>query len=85
MVFNSDFLPPSKADEKLCLPVIIGTTDKREKELVAVENGYRESTSSCWCKLPAGFRARGLKDRPKLTVGDGALKFWNALRHGCPD
>ena len=32
-----------RMDDKLCLLVIIGTTDKGVKELVAVEDGYRES------------------------------------------
>ena len=32
-----------RMDEKLCLLIIIGTTEKGVKELVAVEDGYRES------------------------------------------
>ncbi|GAB1399149.1 hypothetical protein MASR1M66_06010 [Aminivibrio sp.] len=73
-----------RMDDKLCLLVIIGTTDKGVKELVAVEDGYRESEAS-WHEVLAGLRARGLEKGPKLAVGDGALGFWNALRKEYPE
>jgi len=73
-----------RMDDKLCLLVIIGTTEKGEKELVAVEDGYRESEAS-WHEVLSGLRSRGLKDGPKLAVGDGSLGFWNALRKEYPE
>ncbi len=67
-----------RLDDKLCLLVIIGVTDQGHKELVAVEDGYRESADS-WYELLADLRNRGLTVGPELCVGDGALGFWNAL------
>ncbi|ADH85088.1 IS256 family transposase [Desulfurivibrio alkaliphilus] len=67
-----------RMDDKLCLLVIIGVTDQGHKELIAVEDGYRESSDS-WYELLAGLRARGLTTGPELAVGDGSLGFWNAL------
>ena len=65
-------------DAKLCLLVVIGATKDGKKELVAVEDGYRESEQS-WLELLRGLRARGLEISPKLAIGDGALGFWKAL------
>lgn len=64
--------------EKQCLLVIIGATKEGKKELVAVEDGYRESSES-WKSLLLDLKRRGLKEPPKLAVGDGALGFWQAL------
>jgi transposase-like protein len=61
-------------DDRLCLLVIIGVTEHGRKELVAVEDGYRESEAS-WTEVLAGLRSRGLTHNPKLGVGDGALGF----------
>ena len=72
-----------RMDERLCLLVIIGVTEHGHKELLAVEDGYRESTSS-WEELLIGLRQRGLEVSPKLAVGDGALGFWNALNKVYP-
>ena len=72
-----------RMDERLCLLVIIGVTEHGHKELIAVEDGYRESTSS-WEELLTGLRQRGLEISPKLAVGDGALGFWNALNKVYP-
>ena len=73
-----------RMDDKLCLLVIIGATEEGVKELVAVEDGYRESEAS-WSEVLSGLRSRGLKEGPKLAVGDGALGFWNALRKEYPE
>ncbi|MEN5315659.1 IS256 family transposase [Pseudomonas koreensis] len=70
--------------DRLCLLVSIGVTEHGHKELVAVEDGLRESESS-WTELLMGLRARGLSDGPKLAVGDGALGFWQALGKCYPD
>ena len=67
-----------RMDDRLCLLVIIGVTEHGTKELVAAEDGYRESTAS-WTELLTGLRERGLASTPKLAVGDGALGFWGGL------
>ena len=48
-----------RMDDRLCLLVIIGVTEQGKKELVAVEDGFRESESS-WYELMSGLKARGL-------------------------
>ena len=73
-----------RMDDRLCLLVIIGVTEHGRKELVAVEDGYRESEAS-WLELLTGLKDRGLNLAPKLAVGDGALGFWKALRKTYPD
>ncbi len=72
-----------RMDDRLCLLVIIGVTEHGHKELVAVEDGYRESTAS-WDELLIGLRERGLKTSPKLVIGDGALGFWKAISKAYP-
>ena len=73
-----------RMDDRLCLLVIIGVTEHGRKELVAVEDGYRESEAS-WSELLLGLRERGLTTSPKLAIGDGALGFWKALAKCYPD
>ena len=70
-------------DPKLCLLIVIGVREDGEKELLAVEDGYRESTES-WAGVFRGLKRRGLNE-PKLVVGDGALGAWAALRDVYPD
>lgn len=65
-------------DKKLCLLVLIGVTEEGEKELLAVEGGYRESKAS-WSSVLNSLTRRGLS-APLLAIGDGALGFWAALR-----
>ena len=65
-------------DAKLCLLVLIGATEDGTKELIAVEDGYRESEAS-WLELLRSLEARGLVVEPELAIGDGALGFWKAL------
>jgi putative transposase len=50
--------------------------------LLAVEDGYRESTDS-WAAVLRDLRDRGLTE-PKLVTGDGALGAWAALRDVFP-
>jgi putative transposase len=65
-------------DPKLCLLIVIGVREDGVKELLAVEDGYRESTES-WSGVFRDLKRRGLNE-PKLVVGDGALGAWAALR-----
>tara|TARA_R110000823_G_scaffold128193_1_gene255791 strand:+ start:26 stop:1279 length:1254 start_codon:yes stop_codon:yes gene_type:complete len=73
-----------RLDDRLCLLVVIGVTEHGHKELVAVEDGHRESEAS-WRELLTDIRERGLEPSPKLAVGDGALGFWKALSKVFPD
>jgi putative transposase len=68
--------------EKLCLLVMIGVRADGRKELVALADGYRESTES-WADLLRSCRRRGMT-APVLAVGDGALGFWKTVREVFP-
>src|SRR6201998_1198853 len=67
---------------KLCLLVMIGVRADGRKELVALTDGFRESSES-WADLLRGCRRRGMT-APVLAVGDGALGFWKAVREVFP-
>jgi len=69
-------------EDRLCCLVIVGVRPDGTKELVAVSDGYRESTES-WASLLRDLKARGLV-APALATGDGALGFWAALRDVFP-
>jgi putative transposase len=69
-------------EDRLCCLVIVGVRVDGTKELVAIADGYRESTES-WADLLRDLRRRGMR-APVLAVGDGALGFWGALREVFP-
>src|SRR3954464_10287207 len=69
-------------EHKLCLLVLIGVRADGGKELVALADGYRESTES-WADLLRDAARRGMS-APGLAIGDGALGFWGALREVFP-
>lgn len=69
-------------DDRLCTLVMIGVRPDGTKELLAVEDGYRESTES-WADLLRDLKKRGMK-APVVAVGDGALGFWKAARNVWP-
>lgn len=71
-------------NDRSCILVIIGATDKGKKELVAIEDGHRESEQS-WTEVLQDLRNRGLDKSPKLAIGDGALGFWKALAKVYPE
>jgi len=64
--------------DRSCMLVIMGTGADGTKELVAVYDGHRESKES-WLEVLRDLKRRGMRQRPKLAVGDGALGFWAAL------
>lgn len=64
-------------EDRLCLLVVIGVRPDGTKEVVAVADGYRESTES-WLGVLRDLKARGMQ-APCLAVGDGALGFWAAV------
>ena len=69
-------------DDRLCTLVMIGVRPDGTKELITVEDGYRESTESCQTVL-RDLKPRGL-EAPVVAVGDGALGFWAAVRDVWP-
>jgi transposase-like protein len=70
-------------EAKLCLLVLIGVRADGSKELITLADGYRESAES-WADLLRDAKRRGMR-APVLTVGDGALGFWGALREVFPE
>jgi putative transposase len=66
-----------------CILVLMGATPDGKKELIAVQDGHRESEQS-WKELLLDVQARGLTIEPKLAIGDGALGFWKAVRQVWP-
>ena len=61
------------ADDRLCCLVMVGARLDGTKELVAISDGYRESTES-WAELLRDLKKRGMR-APELAIGDGALGF----------
>ncbi|MGP5641382.1 IS256 family transposase [Brachybacterium tyrofermentans] len=68
--------------DKVCLLVMIGVRADGTKELIALDDGHRESTES-WADLLRSCKRRGMA-APVLAVGDGALGFWAAVRDVFP-
>ena len=74
----------ARMQEKQCMLVIIGADDTGKKQVLAISDGYRESTQS-WREVLLDLKHRGLPALPKLAVGDGALGFWQACAEIFPD
>ena len=70
-------------DKQLACLVLVGVLPDGAKEVIALEDGYRESTES-WLSLLRDLKRRGML-APKLAIGDGALGFWAALRQVYPE
>ena len=70
-------------EERLCTLVVIGARADGTKEVIAVEDGYRESTES-WLTLLRDLKRRGMA-APVVAVGDGALGFWTAVGEVWPE
>lgn len=64
-------------------PGPFGRTSDGTKELIAVEDGYRESTES-WSSVLRDLKRRGMRP-PVLAIGDGALGLWRAVRDVWPE
>jgi putative transposase len=69
-------------DERLCCLVMVGVRLDGAKELIAIQDGYRESEES-WACLLRDLKKRGMR-APVLAVGDGALGFWASVREVFP-
>jgi transposase-like protein len=70
-------------EAKAAVLVLMGVRADGTKELIAMTDGYRES-SEAWAGLLRDCARRGMR-APVLAVGDGALGFWNALNEVFPD
>ena len=77
------YLTARMESEKTCILVIIGATADGKKELVAFNDGFRESTDS-WLELLRDIKRRGLTIAPELAIGDGAMGFWSAVEKEFP-
>ena len=73
------YFSPRLDQDRQCILVIIGADELGRKELLAVADGYRESSQS-WREVLLDLKRRGLTIGPELATGDGALGFWKALR-----
>jgi len=69
-------------EDRLACLVILGVLPDGRKEIIALEDGYRESTES-WASVLRDLKRRGMA-APTLAIGDGALGFWAALREVYP-
>jgi putative transposase len=70
-------------DRRLTCLVIVGVRADGTKEVIALEEGYRESEEA-WLSVLRALKRRGL-GAPALAVGDGALGFWRALEQVYPE
>jgi transposase-like protein len=70
-------------EAKAAVLVVMGVRADGTKELIALADGYRESTE-VWAGLLGDCARRGMR-APVLAVGDGALGFWKALAEVFPD
>ena len=70
-------------EDRLTCLVVVGVRRDGTKELIALEDGYRESEEARLTLL-RNLKRRGLP-APALAVGDGALGFWNALAQVYPE
>lgn len=70
-------------DDRPCVLVLIGALPSGKKEVIAIQDGDRESAIS-WKELLLSLKRRGLLTAPSLAIGDGALGFWKALEEAFP-
>ena len=77
------YLKAGLGTEKACLMVLIGADTEGRKHLIALREGYRESTES-WGELIKDCRARGLNE-PACWIADGALGLWGAIDRHSPN
>jgi transposase-like protein len=69
-------------EDRLCTLVVLGVRRDGTKELLADEDGYRESSES-GSAVVRDLERRGMR-APVLAIGDGALGFWKAVRDVWP-
>jgi transposase-like protein len=78
------YFTPRLEHDKQCILVLIGADAHGKKELLAIDDGFRESEQS-WHELLVRLRdENALLIAPELAIGDGALGFWKAARKVWP-
>jgi putative transposase len=78
------YFAPRLEHDRQCILVLIGADASGRKELLAIDDGFRESEQS-WHELLVRLRDdNGLVIEPELATGDGALGFWQAARKVWP-
>ena len=78
------YFAPRLEHARQCMLVLIGADAGGKKELLAIDDGFRESEQS-WHELLVRLRDQnGLVIDPELATGDGALGFWKAARKVWP-
>jgi transposase-like protein len=78
------YFAPRLEHARQCMLVLIGADAAGKKELLAIDDGFRESEQS-WHELLVRLRDQnGLVLDPELATGDGALGFWKAARKVWP-
>jgi putative transposase len=78
------YFTPRLEHDRQCILVLIGADTQGRKELLAIEDGFRESAQS-WRELLLRLRdENGLVLDPELATGDGSLGFWRALHEIWP-
>jgi len=70
-------------EDRLAALVVVGVRPDGTKEVIAIEDGYRESTES-WLTVLRDLKARGMR-APALAIGDGTLGSWAAIREVWPE
>jgi putative transposase len=70
-------------DARLCTLVVMGTRADGTKEVMAVEDGYRESTES-WLTIWRDRKRRGMT-APAVAVRGGAREGWTAVGEVWPE
>ena len=71
------------SEARLCCLVMVGVRLDGTKELVALADGYRESTES-WACLLRDLKGRGMRERP-CSRSETALWAWAAIRDLFPE
>jgi putative transposase len=71
------------SNDRLCTLVMIGANESGDKEIILVEDGYRES-SETWKGILRQLKEKGLNS-PRLFIGDGSLGFWKAAKEIYPE
>ena len=77
------YLKAGDEQDKTAVLVVLGVDEQGHKELLAMEEGYRESTVA-WAETLRSLKERGVKEAPLLAIGDGALGLWSALNEVFP-
>ena len=74
------YFSPRLEHDRQCILVLMGADESGKKDLLAIDDGFRESEQS-WHELLVRLRdENGLTIAPELATGDGALGFWAAIR-----